>query len=363
MSPLKSIIKDDKENIEQGIKTIVTFLSGNNPDFQNELEEKKERLEKSYFSAVNSLSKYMINFSSEIHEELVYGIKPMRRIPFRIIFKNSAILSILKEAEDYLKASKTNEDINKIREISKKILKLTEKTSIGIERHLLLAILNYNFNQLENVNLILSDYLKDEFLLNKEEFVLVQLLALHQNAINRKDPSLYKEALNLCKESTKKYPNDSRFLYMYGVIIGRGVQISLEQNELIFTSHRYFKRALDLIKGEDISDRLFKATIYNSIAYSFCLIQEQNYTHMERAREAISEMEKLIDQKDWDANFHDTKGFIYYNLSKYTDDLVSSKQFINIANNSLSKAKELAKKNKYLSYEKNEIAKHLKLLC
>ncbi|NVN95998.1 MAG: hypothetical protein HXX18_12020 [Bacteroidetes bacterium] len=361
LKPAIDNISNIQTKLEEGILTLFNFLTDENILNEKEIQKKKLELDESYYDLIKSISDKMLDFSSDIQHELVYRIKPLRRIPFNINFKGQEINSVLDEAQ-LLVSSENTPSIDEIKNISKKIWCLTSEDKLGLERYLLLAILNFNFNQLDYSFLIIDDcFKKDDFkeIPNKEDFYLVKLLVMHQFAINVNDKSLFDQSIELSKECLSKFKNDSRFQYMHGVILGRGIQNLIVVNEQIKTSIKHFKDALILLEEDMAINPLYEATIWNSIAFSYCLMQDPQIEMIEEACNSLKKMEELINEDNWDANFIDTKGIVLFFQSKLTSNKSDKENLLELSRQKLQKAIDLAELNKYLDYEIKDIKNHL----
>jgi hypothetical protein len=140
---LQSFILNEEKAIEPGIQSIVTFLSGENPEFEELVAIKRQELDNANKDILKILAEQMIDLTVNVHEDLIYRIKPLRRIPFQISFENSKIKAKLDDVEEYI-SSEIKKESEQLKSHSKDILTLTKDESIGPERHLLQAILNYN---------------------------------------------------------------------------------------------------------------------------------------------------------------------------------------------------------------------------
>jgi len=360
---------NNSKKFEEAIKKIVDYLNKKDKDFEKTLSAKRNQLEQDSFDTITALSRQIAELSSETHEELVYRIKPTRRIGFEIKFNNPQISSILKESIVYLDTldiEKSNINIEKEREIALKIFDLTRDETVGFERYLLLAILNYNFNQPDIACLVLSDLISNETISNREEFLLVYLLSFHQNAIKNKNFKMYDEAKQKCIEFKKSYPNDSRFENMYGETLARGKDAKMPEEETYENIINIFTNAYEIEKRSN-DNSSFKTQILNNTVYVIYLKEysKKNKTKIDKtlllkAKSYLEEMETLLPINKWDANFYDTKGVLYYLLSTIFDD--RSEDYMQESYNCLKKAYNLAKKHRFFEYEIKSICDHLQLL-
>ena len=354
-----SLLGFDNNKFEEAIKSIVAYLNKKDKKFENELAKKRQELEDALFDVYKDLFD-LNDLSNDIHEELIYRIKPTRKIPFEIRFNNPNIVTVLQESETYIEHEE--KDFEKARQISMDIFNLTGDEALGTERYLLLAIVNYNFNQLGNVCLVLSDRIKDETLDNYEDYLLVYLLALHQNAINKSNTKLYEKARLQCEASRCKYKENGKFENMYGELLARGIDSGLENEINIETVLDIFKNAYRLAEETNENDS-FKAHILNNMAYTIYLKEshKKDFESMDsellfEAKSHLEKMETLMPLCKWDAQFLDSKGSIFFLLSKlYAENYAEESRAC------FEKASEKAKNHKFLEYEIKTIEKHRKL--
>jgi len=148
---------------------------------------------------------------------------------------------------------------------------------------------------------------------------------------------------------------------MLGVVIGRGKQTGIEKERTLDQAINCFKKSLKL--SEKLKDNIFDAAVHNSIAYAISLKslkEDLTRKELDFALTAIKNMENLIPQEDWDANFLDTKGVIYYHLGEFATDNKSRLEFLLESGKNLKRAKNLANKHHFLGYEKKTIKDNLK---
>lgn len=362
LKPAIDYVETFRDTIEEGIITIISFLTDKDKKLETRITEQRAKLDQSYFKLVETISDKMLDFSTEIQQVLVYGIKPFRRIPFSVNFENAEITNILEEARQLFENSQNKPSLEEIKRISTRIWDLTSDNSIGIERQLLLAILNYNFNQLAYAFQFLDDYCGKENVAKKEDFLLIKLLVMHQFAINSQNKLLYNQSLDLSRNLLNQFPEDSRFHYMLGVIIGRGIQSSIEMNNKIEDSIMHFKNALQILKSENNINELYEATIWNSISFANCLFQSPELHNILEANKALDNISRLVNENEWDANFLDTKGLVLYYQSRLESKEEIKNQLLKVSQKYLEKAFAIAKSNKYLPYEISDIVKHIKLI-
>jgi hypothetical protein len=362
-------IQNIEKNIEKGIKEIIEYLSDPSNSFLKSVFDKKEEIDKSYIETANHLKLNLQKTGFNLHEELIFQLKPLRRIPFPLSFESNVVKDVLTEAQSFIKNyelmkekdKECDETISEIKTISNKIIDISFDKTCGPDADLLFAILNFNFNKFQNANNILIDSLQNPFIKNISEYQLVRILTLTQYACNIRDEVVYNEAKVLCEKTLKKHLLDSRVYYLYGVTIGRGIQTGLEKECSIDVSINYFEQALKHLQDENRKP-LYEANIWNSIAFSICLIEDElTAEHIEYALSALNMMSNLIPEQEWDANFVDTKGLVFYRKAQYSE---LESNIIELLNESIvyfKKALEIGLKNKYLYYERREIERHLKM--
>lgn len=343
--------------IEKSIRAIALFLSGDCKELDKMVMEKEAEVKEKFEKTMWMLIENIIVTASESIEDFTYRIAPLWRIPFKIKFHNDKIVKMLDELTEYIFQNEI--EIEKLKEYSSKVIKLTSDESIGDERNLLLSQLYYNNDCLEwSKNLILNCF-SNPNLKHMEEYILMKCLIMHQLGISNNNISTYLEALEDCKKAVEKYPNDARFYYMYGVIIGRGIQSHMEDEFTIDSVVDKFDKAYEISdkKGEN---NIFKATILNNIAYSITLKEDLKIEDLNIAVDAIKKMDALVPENYRDANFFDTKGIIFYYKAKLTSNNNQKKEFLEKSKKFLQDAKEFSKKQGLLKYEIQNIDEHLK---
>jgi len=348
-------------DFEQAVNTITSFLANKEDKiFAVQYDQKWKELQNAYFDTIKTLSRHILDFSSDIHSELVKRIKPTRRLPFKIEFTNEEIKKVINEIDESLNTTPIN--IDKIKKITNTIYDIVNNEKKEPEKDLFSAIINYNLDKHNNVNYLLSHHIHcepNERVKNYENFLLIYLLSQHQFATKNKNLLTYNESLNLCCKAIDYYPNDHRFRYMKGIIIGRGIEANLEKEKSI----NDVLTCLDELSGK-YDDELFSASILNGYAYAICLSEyNRDDLNKELVQKAINKFKQIaIPKENWEAHFLDTQGLLFFLEAKISQEKEDRDNLCAQAITTLQKAEKEAEKTKYFNYEIRTIRKHIKVI-
>jgi hypothetical protein len=343
--------------VEAGLRSVVWFLSGDNPDFEAQLRQKRESMDVRYLACIDSLRKRMVDMAAaELDEDGVYQLEMFRRIPFRVEFDNEQIAAAVEDIQSYL-TDRSSWSPKTTLLLTRRVLELTQKEDIGPERYLLMAIVNYNLNQLEMVRPIVADCLVISDLPRREIYTLIDLLALLRLGVEGKNYAHYFQAMVESGRALGEYEDDPRFHFVYGRVIVHGVTAGFGGEMTLENALVHFDKALELATAAGCADKVLVASVLDSIA--FCVAMRESLDGLDRAIDALSRIETLVEEPLWNATFQNTYGFVYYRLALLEDDARRKRELLADARDHLDKAVRLGRQSRYLRFELQSYQRNL----
>jgi hypothetical protein len=350
---------ESRENdFRRAVVSFVKFLHGRHDEFERKIGDAARESERTLEEARLTFGSEIIGMANESVKRLAGGAG-LRAIPFDIEVQNekSRLGRLLRRLQ---RAGRVSSSLLQARNISTDVLRMSGDERLGGERFLLMALVFYYGHQLGLVGDVCDSWRHcgggDDV-----RCALLECLVLHQLAVERESMELYEIVVRKCANACDAWPEDARVWYVRGAAVLRAQARGMEVRVDVGEPKRFYSRALELCE-RGRTGGLLKGSILNGLAFAELLAcarsGEVDRVALSEAERFLERMEREVARTEWGANLWDTYGVFCFARS-VVEIAGEAVRWAKEAVGALRTALDMAKTGEALSWEIDEITKHL----
>jgi hypothetical protein len=354
--------------LDKRLSDIVTgfikFMKAPSDTFTSEFGEKEAELDKTIIATELALRKLSVDVVRDSLGQFRYFVTKFQGFPHSIKFENPEIKETL---EQYSKISlKDPEAPAKLYDLTLKTLSLTDKVDDYNESKLLLASLFYSYGEYTCANYVIDREIARATLPNEFEYRYVQCLALNRQGLAPGNERFFHKAMAIADQLIRNYPMSPRTHYLYGMLLGRGIQARIVSQDKVDQIVQLFETAYNYCENRD---RELRISILNNIIFMIFLSEKYTHENVLKAMSAFDLITKQIERSEWPPHLWDTVGCLRFMQSFVTSKVEEQVKLVKEAKENIENALEIAtsigfpdKEKKWMLQNREKVMKRLSAL-